>query len=178
MTLAGAGGFAAAVEESCRAAGAEVERLAGNGEEAPAAAAERIVTARGAVEALVVDASTAGEGDVTDFQAAIATAWNATRAAANAAMVPEARGGKVVLLAPPPGAGEFAAPARAALENMARTLSIEWSRFQIRITAIHPGDDTTPGDVAGITAYLASPAGDYFSGCVLTLGAVAAAAGA
>ena len=36
-----------------------------------------------------------------------------------------------------------------------------------------PGDATTDDDVAQLIAYLASPAGDYFSGCAFTLGAAA-----
>ena len=37
-----------------------------------------------------------------------------------------------------------------------------------------PGDATTDDDVAQLIAYLASPAGDYFSGCAFTLGATTA----
>jgi hypothetical protein len=35
-----------------------------------------------------------------------------------------------------------------------------------------PGDATADDDVATLIAYLASPAGDYFSGCAFALGAV------
>jgi hypothetical protein len=35
--------------------------------------------------------------------------------------------------------------------------------------AIAPGDDTDAGELAAIAAYLASPAGAYFSGCLLDL---------
>lgn len=58
----------------------------------------------------------------------------------------------------------------AALENTARTLSIEWARYAIRTTAVLPGDATTDDDVAQLVAYLASPAGDYFSGCAFAMG--------
>jgi citronellol/citronellal dehydrogenase len=87
-------------------------------------------------------------------------------------MIEAPAGGKLVLLAPAPGAGSHAAAARAALENMARTLSIEWARHAIRTTAIAPAEATAPAEVAALVAYLASPAGDYFSGCVFALGAV------
>jgi citronellol/citronellal dehydrogenase len=80
-------------------------------------------------------------------------------------------GGLVVLLAPPPGGAEASA-ARAGLENLARTLSIEWARFGVRPVAVLPGPATTPGEVAELVAYLASPAGAYYSGCAFTLGAV------
>lgn len=87
-------------------------------------------------------------------------AFIATRTVANA-WIAAARGGKVVLVAP-----RDDAPQRAALENLARTLSVEWARYGIRPTAILPGSD---GDVAELVAFLASPAGDYYSGCAFTL---------
>ena len=46
--------------------------------------------------------------------------------------------GLIVLIAPPPGDAHHAA-ARAGLENLARTLSIEWARHGIRPVAILPG---------------------------------------
>jgi citronellol/citronellal dehydrogenase len=85
-------------------------------------------------------------------------------------MIEAEGGGKIVFVAPAPDAGLHAEVARAALENLARTLSIEWSRHAIRTTAILPGARTTDDDVSGLVAYLASPAGDYFSGCVFSLG--------
>lgn len=87
-------------------------------------------------------------------------AFFATRAVANA-WIGAGRGGKVVLVAP-----RDDAPQRAAHENLARTLSVEWARFGITITAILPGGD---GDVAELVALLASPAGDYYSGCAFDL---------
>jgi citronellol/citronellal dehydrogenase len=85
--------------------------------------------------------------------------------------------------------------ARAAVENMMRTLSIEWSRFQIKLCAVAAGQFDTeavrtkyprevaenvprtvplqrlgrPEEMAWLIAFLASPAGDFFSGCVITL---------
>ena len=44
-------------------------------------------------------------------------------------------------------------------------LSIEWARLGIRPVAIHPGTATPAGDVAELAAFLASPAGAYYSGC-------------
>ncbi|HVE67771.1 MAG TPA: hypothetical protein VNB64_04245, partial [Solirubrobacteraceae bacterium] len=60
--------------------------------------------------------------------------------------------------------------ARAGLENLARTLSIEWARHNVRIVAVHPGTHTSAGEVAALTAFLASPAGEYYSGCRFSLG--------
>ena len=90
----------------------------------------------------------------------IDTAFIATRGAANAWIAAE-RGGKVILIAPRDDAAQ-----RAAHENLARTLSIEWSRYGITPTAILPGSEQ---DVAELVAFLASPAGDYYSGCTFTL---------
>jgi citronellol/citronellal dehydrogenase len=91
------------------------------------------------------------------------------RPVANRAWIEPRRPGRIVLVAPAPDAGAHAEAARAALENMARTLSIEWSRHGIRTVAITPGARTGPGEVADLVAYLASPGGDYFSGARLDL---------
>ena len=60
----------------------------------------------------------------TDPRQALDDAWDAIRAHA---VPPEAAGRLIVLIAPPPG-DPRAAATRAGLENLARTLSIEWSR--------------------------------------------------
>ncbi len=73
-------------------------------------------------------------------------------------MIPDSRGGRIVNVSP-------ADPVcSAALENLARVLSIEWARFGIRPTAIASGSDE---EAAWLAAFLASPAGDYYSGAVL-----------
>jgi hypothetical protein len=76
---------------------------------------------------------------------------------------------RLVYIAPAAGSGMHAAAARAGLENLARTLSIEWARYRVSTVAIAPGADTAAADVAALVAYLASPAGGYFSGCLLDL---------
>jgi NAD(P)-dependent dehydrogenase (short-subunit alcohol dehydrogenase family) len=78
----------------------------------------------------------------------------------------------VVLIAPRPDAGPFAAAARAALENLARTLSVEWARHGVGTVAITPGDGATDDELGELVCFLVSPAGEYFSGCVFELGAV------
>ena len=90
-------------------------------------------------------------------------AFISTRAVANAWIAGE-RPGKVVLVAP-----RNDAPLRAALENLSRTLSIEWARYGITPTAILPGAGSSDAEVAQLVAFLASPAGDYYSGCTFTL---------
>jgi NAD(P)-dependent dehydrogenase (short-subunit alcohol dehydrogenase family) len=91
------------------------------------------------------------------------SAFISTRAVA-ATWIAAQRGGKVVLVAP-----RDDAPTSAALENLARTLSIEWARYGITPTAILPGAATGDDEVAQLIAFLASPAGDYYSGCAFSL---------
>jgi NAD(P)-dependent dehydrogenase (short-subunit alcohol dehydrogenase family) len=109
----------------------------------------------------VVCASGGGLGQV-------ANAWTAVRAVAVGALIP-AGAGTVVLLAPRPHEVIHSGPVRAALENLARTLSVEWARHGITATAVWPGTSTNDGDLATLVAYLCSRAGHYFSGCRLEL---------
>jgi citronellol/citronellal dehydrogenase len=125
--------------------------------------------------------------------------WLMTHAVATKAMMPEERGGKIVNVTLSPHHGlpgmAHSSAARAAVENLTRVLSIEWARFGIRLTAVAPGPMATETlrtkypkpvvegvagtvplqrlgteeEFAWLVAYLASPAGDYFSGAVLTL---------
>jgi NAD(P)-dependent dehydrogenase (short-subunit alcohol dehydrogenase family) len=95
--------------------------------------------------------------------------WTAVRAFAAGAGIDSRGGGRIVLVAPPADAGAHARGAAAGLENLARTLSIEWARYSITAVAIVPGAASTAAEVAAIVAYLLSPAGAYFSGCLLDL---------
>ena len=117
-----------------------------------------------AADVLVWDgASLAGPRDVLD------AAWLAVRPTAKAWIDAGRQGGKLLLVAPAPGdAGTDGA--RAGLENLARTLSIEWSRYGIRAVAVLPGAEAEPDEVAELAAFLASRAGDYYSGCAFRLG--------
>jgi citronellol/citronellal dehydrogenase len=109
----------------------------------------------------------AGAAGVAAVRAALDGAWLAVRPLA-LGWIERGDGGLIVLLAPPPG-DAHAEAARAGLENLARTLSIEWARFAIRPVAILPAAATPPGEVAELVAFLASPAGGYYSGCAFTL---------
>jgi citronellol/citronellal dehydrogenase len=175
VIVAGAGPFGRAAAEACAALGAAVSVLEADGLDEDAVAAEvgAIAARRGGVGTLVVDA--AGRFADTDPQldpmrATADAAWLAARSVATGAMIDAEEGGKIVFVAPAPNAGPHAEVARAALENLARTLSIEWARHAIRPTAILPGTRTTDDEVSGLVAYLTSPAGDYFSGCAFSLG--------
>jgi hypothetical protein len=96
--------------------------------------------------------------------ASVEQAWGAVRAVAAGALIPAGAGG-IVLLAPRPDAVAHAEAVRAALENLARTLSVEWARYGIAITALAPGSKTTEDDLATLIAFLCSAAGTYYSGC-------------
>jgi NAD(P)-dependent dehydrogenase (short-subunit alcohol dehydrogenase family) len=108
------------------------------------------------------------------LRACLDGAWEMTRAVANAAFIDPGRAGRIAYLAPAPGTGaaelgRHADAARAGLENLARTLSIEWARHNIATVTITPGVQSSDQEVAALVAYLGSPAGAYFSGCVLDL---------
>jgi len=118
-----------------------------------------------APDVLVWDGSAAPAAGGDGIAAALDAAWPAVRAV-GAAGAPA----RILLLAPRPG-GPEAEAVRAGLENLARTLSVEWARFQIRPVALLPGSATTPAEVAELAAFLASPAGEYYSGCAFRLGA-------
>jgi NAD(P)-dependent dehydrogenase (short-subunit alcohol dehydrogenase family) len=112
-------------------------------------------------------------GERRALRACLDATWNITRAVVNHAFLPADGGAstrRIVYLTPHPAAGPGAAAARAGLENLARTLSVEWARHAINVIAIAPGTATTAEEAAALTAYLASPAGAYFSGCILALG--------
>ena len=109
------------------------------------------------------------------------------------------RGGKIVNVTLSPHHGlpgmAHSSAARAAVENLTRVLSIEWARFGIRLTALAAGHFATETlrtkypqqlvegvagtvplqrlgteqEFAWLVAYLASPAGDYLSGAILTI---------
>jgi NAD(P)-dependent dehydrogenase (short-subunit alcohol dehydrogenase family) len=123
-------------------------------------------------EILVLDGASlfraAGSGR-EGLRACLELSWAVTRAVAAEAFLKDGRGGRVVYVAPAPHAGEHAGAARSGLENLARTLSIEWARHTITTVAIAPGTSTSAQELAALCAYLASVAGAYFSGCLLDL---------
>ena len=114
--------------------------------------------------------------------------WNMTHAAATKAFIPQG-GGKVVSVTLSPHNGMpgmvHSGAARAAVENMMRTLSVEWSRYGIKLCAVAPGQFDTevfrtkypaevvatvprtvplgrlgrPEEMAWLIAFLASPGG-------------------
>jgi NAD(P)-dependent dehydrogenase (short-subunit alcohol dehydrogenase family) len=119
-------------------------------------------TAASPASFVVVDAA-----GVPEPRAALDGAWDVIGPAAEAMIAGD--GGQVLLLAPTPG-DPHAEAARAGLENLSRTLSVEWARYAIRPVTLLPGTATSPAEVAELVAFLASPAGGYYAGCAFTLG--------
>lgn len=121
-----------------------------------------------------IDVVIGGAADDAPVEAALDPVWLRIRAVANAHWIGVDRDGAVLLVAPRPAACPDAEALRAALENLARTLSIEWARYGVRTTTVLPGDETTDDEIAALLAFLASPAAAYWSGCVVELGGAAA----
>ena len=124
--------------------------------------------------------------------------WLMSHAAATKAFIPGG-GGKILSVTLSPHNGMpgmvHSGAARAAVENMMRTLAIEWSRFGVTTCAIAAGQFATetlltkyppelvervahsiplgrtgrPEEIAWLLAYLASPAGDFYSGTTITI---------
>jgi len=168
---------------------------------------ERVVERHGRVDVLVNNAggqflspaeAISPKGFRTVVELNVVGTWLMTHAAATKAMIPQEHG-KVLSVTLSPHNGMpgmvHSGAARAAVENMMRTLSIEWARFGIRTCAIAAGQFATetlrtkyPKEVveavprtvplgrlgteeemAWLIAYLASPAGDFFSGATITI---------
>ena len=138
------------------------------------------------------------KGFRTVIELNVAGTWLMTHTAATRAFIPQESGTVLSVTLSPhngmPGMVHSGA-ARAAVENMMRTLATEWARFGIRTCAIAPGQFATdtfvtkyPKEVvesvhrtipmgrlgreeefAWLVAYLASPAGAFHSGSVITV---------
>lgn len=135
------------------------------------------VRARGRFDALLFDASQAALAGVEDLRTLTEDAWGAVSACATAGFIPDADGGRIVLLTPARESGPYASAAASALENLARTLSVEWARHAITTTAVVPSIATDSADLHAAVAFLLSRAGAYFSGTRLDLDLLAARTG-
>jgi NAD(P)-dependent dehydrogenase (short-subunit alcohol dehydrogenase family) len=162
-----AGGVTPAVSRALSALGASVHELDPAHDED---GARDWAGALAPLDALLFDTGTTfADGGQAHLGAALEAAWVATRGVATGALIP-ARSGKVLLVGPRPGGASFASAARAALENLARTLSVEWARYGVTAAAIAPGARSTDEDLAELVCFLVSIAGAYFSGCLFELG--------
>ncbi|HUJ35591.1 MAG TPA: hypothetical protein VLW51_10310 [Solirubrobacteraceae bacterium] len=167
-TVALAGGVSPAIRDALAVLGARVAELDVGpelGEERSSAWAASM----GSPYALVYDAGPAfGGGGHDGLRECLERGWAAVRGVASGALI-DAGAGKVVLIGPRPGAGSFAAAARAAFENLARTLSVEWARYGVGTVAIAPGALSIDAELAELVCFLVSPGGEYLTGCVFEL---------
>jgi NAD(P)-dependent dehydrogenase (short-subunit alcohol dehydrogenase family) len=194
-------------EVSERGGKAEFEPLDIRDEEAVDGFMDGILERHGRIDVLVNNAggqflspaeAITPKGFRTVIELNVQGTWQMTHAAATKAFIPQNEGKVISLTVSPhmgfPGMAHTGA-ARAAVENMMRTLSVEWARFGVRLVAVAVGQfDTetlrtkypkeivenvaatvpvrrlgTEEEMAWLVAYLASPAGDFFSGCVITI---------
>jgi NAD(P)-dependent dehydrogenase (short-subunit alcohol dehydrogenase family) len=175
VAISGDGGAGRETRSRLQALGAEVDELPGDAlaEEEGAAGWARD---RAPLDALVFDAGAGfGSGGADALHGTMEAAWRSVRAVATGALIEAEGPGRLLLVAPRHDAGRHAPAARAALENLARTLSVEWARYGITAVALWPGRDTTDAELAELACFLISPAGGYFSGCRFELGGVAPA---
>ena len=190
-----AGGQCLALPADVREAG-EVEALV-----------ERTLERFGAIDVLVNNAggqfiAPAEEISPNGWRAvhrlAVDAAWHVTRTVARRSMLPDGRGGVVVFIGFSPRRGipgmVHASAARAALENLAGGLAVEWSRYGVRTLCVAAGtilteglrgygDERieqwsravpvgrlgTPEEVATVIAFLVSPGGAYVTGTTVVV---------
>lgn len=168
-----AGGGSEEVGAALSALGAELEPLAG---EEIATEEERVgewARAHRPLHALVYSATAVfGAGGEEALLATLEEAWGAVREVAVGALIEAGHPSKVVLLGPRSDAGPYAAAARAGLENLARTLSVEWARYGVTAVTVAAGPHSTERELANLVCFLVSEAGEYLSGCPVALGEV------
>jgi citronellol/citronellal dehydrogenase len=211
-TVVGCGRRAGPLAETAELAGGlpgrfEHETLDIREEEPVDAFFDRLLERHGQLDVLVNNAggqflspaeAISPKGFRTVIELNVTGTWLMSHAAATKAFIP-ASGGKILSVTLSPHNGMpgmvHSGAARAAVENMMRTLSIEWARFGITTCAIAAGQFATetlltkyppeivervahsipvgrtgrPEEVAWLLAYLASPAGDFYSGTTITL---------
>jgi NAD(P)-dependent dehydrogenase (short-subunit alcohol dehydrogenase family) len=172
--IAVGGALSEPVIEALQALGAELEFL--SGEQLPSDENRVGEWARGRapLHALIWDGGGAfDEGGQAGLDGTLEQAWTAVREVATGALIGATVSGKLLLIAPRPDAGPLADAARAGLENLVRTLSVEWARYEVTAVTIAPGVDTTEQQLAELVCFVVSDAGNYLSGCRLELGSVA-----
>lgn len=169
---------------------------------------EQVLDAHGSIDLLVNNAggqflapaeAITPKGFRTVIRLNVEGTWLVTHAVATKAMIPSGRGGRIlsVTLSPHNGMPGMAhsGAARAAVENLMRTLAVEWARFRIGLVAVAAGQfatetllskypqpivermaDTIPAgrlgterEFATLLAYLCSPAAAFLSGTVVTI---------
>lgn len=153
--------------------GAEIEQL---GLHQLAADEDRVgdwARSRAPLHGLIYSAGAVfGQGGDDALRATLDAAWGFIREVAVGALIGADHPGKLVLVGPRADAGPLAEPVQAALENLARTLSVEWARYGVTAVMVAPGIGSSAAELATLMGFLVSEAGDYLSGCRLELGAL------
>jgi hypothetical protein len=131
----------------------------------------RWATEHSPLRAVVYDARASfGGGGSQALTRTMHEAWLAVREVAVGALIEASEPGKVVLIGPAPDSGPHAEAAGAALENLARTLSVEWARYGVTTVMVAPRPGLDESRLAELIAFLCSPAADYVSGSRLDVG--------
>ena len=127
--------------------------------------------ARAPLHALIYSAASPfGSGGEEALASTLDGAWTAVREVAVGALIEAEQPGKLVLVGPRSDAGPLAEAARAGLENLARTLSVEWARYALTSVMVAPGPSTSDAELATVICFLVSEAAGYLSGCRLEIG--------
>lgn len=165
----------------------------------------RVLDEGGRIDALVNNAGGQFSANAEDIsvggfravhQLAVEASWSLTREVATRAFIPQRRGNVVFVgFSPRRGMPQAAhgASARAAVENLATGLALEWSRYGIRTNCVSAGTIATEGlqqygdlvsewvetipmkrlgtpeEVAAVIAFLVSDAASYITGSVVTV---------
>jgi citronellol/citronellal dehydrogenase len=194
--------------ELVRAAGSEAHVVAGDIREAEYAAqlVGEALSTFGRIDVLVNNAGGQFQAAAEDIslggwravhRLSVDSVWNLTREVATRSMIPN-RSGLVVFMAFSPRRGipgmVHATAARAAVENLASGLALEWSRYGIRSVAVAPGSIISEGleqytaearsgweqgvplgrlgqpeDVSEVITFLATDAARYITGTTIAI---------
>ncbi len=211
-TVIGCGRRPEPIEETARmiaddGGSAEAEAMDIRDEEAVDSMFDAVLERHGKVDVLLNNAggqflspaeAITPKGFRTVIELNVVGTWLMTHAAATKAFIPQ-KSGKVLSVTLSPHAGMpgmvHSGAARAAVENMMKTLSVEWSQHGVKLCALAAGQFNTetlrtkyPKEIvegvaasvplgrmgteeewAWLVAYLASPAGDFYSGTTITM---------